>query len=193
MAIRFGGEPEKVRGLADAIYGGGTVEVEPDLKLDTPLKQYQRQFSHDGIYAEATLFLRDREPETAEQEKAPQKQTRLEGPPRKCYIICPQGDMDRLFAEIDRRTGVPKVGAGGGGNGPRCLYRYRHQHPESEKALPGLREGRPHRLRHPLQGTGQGRIYAGPRCPVERQEKGFSLSSLSPACYGGDQRGKEPL
>ena len=52
-AIRFGGEPEKVRGLADAIYGGGTVEVEPDLKLDTLPKQYQRQLSHDGIYAEA--------------------------------------------------------------------------------------------------------------------------------------------
>ena len=69
VAIRFGGEPEKVRGLADAIYGGGTVEVEPDLKLDTPLRQYQRQFSHDGIYAEATLYLRDSEPEAAEQEK----------------------------------------------------------------------------------------------------------------------------
>ncbi len=109
VAIRFGGEPEKVRGLADAIYGGGTVEMEPDLKLDTSLKQYKRQLSHDGIYAEATLFLRDSEPETAEQEKAPQKQTRLEGPPRKCYIFCPQGDMDRLFAEIDRRTGVPLI------------------------------------------------------------------------------------
>ena len=109
VAIRFGGEPEKVRGLADAIYGGGTVEVEPDLKLDTPLRQYQRQFSHDGIYAEATLYLRDSEPEAAEQEKSPQKQTMLEGPPRKCYIFCPQGDMDRLFSEIDKRTGVPLI------------------------------------------------------------------------------------
>ena len=109
VAIRFGGEPEKVRGLADAIYGGGTVEVEPDLKLDTLPKQYQRQLSHDGIYAEAILFLQDSEPETVEQEKAPQKQTRLEGPPLKRYIFCPQGDQDRLFSEIDRRTGVPLI------------------------------------------------------------------------------------
>lgn len=108
-AIRFGGEPEKVRGLADAIYGGGTVEVEPDLKLDTLPKQYQRQFSHDGVYAEATLFLRDSEPEPEAQEKAPRQQTRLEGPPLRRYIFCPQGDADRLFAEIDKRTGVPLI------------------------------------------------------------------------------------
>ena len=85
--IRFGGEPEKVQGLADAIYGGGTVEVEPDLKLDTPLRQYQRQFSHDGIYAEATLFLRDSEPEPAAQEKAQKGQPKLEGPSLRRYIF----------------------------------------------------------------------------------------------------------
>ena len=85
--IRFGGEPEKVQGLADAIYGGGTVEVEPDLKLDTLPKQYQRQLSHDGIYAEATLFLRDSEPEPAAQEKAQKGQPKLEGPSLRRYIF----------------------------------------------------------------------------------------------------------
>lgn len=108
-AIRFGGEPEKVRGLADAIYGGGSIEVEPDLKLDTCLKQYQRQISHDGIYAEATLVLRDSEPEPVSQEKESPKQTTMEGPPQKHYIFCPQGDMEYLFREIDRRTGVPLI------------------------------------------------------------------------------------
>ena len=107
-AIRFGGEPEKVRGLADAIYGGGSIEVEPDLKLDTCLKQYQRQISHDGIYAEATLVLRDSEPEPVSQKDSP-KQTTIEGPPQKHYIFCPQGDMEYLFREIDWRTGVPLI------------------------------------------------------------------------------------
>lgn len=108
VAIRFGGEPEKVRGLADAIYGGGSIEVEPDLKLDTCLKQYQRQISHDGIYAEATLVLRDSEPEPVSQKDSP-KQTTIEGPPQKHYIFCPQGDMEYLFREIDRRTSVPLI------------------------------------------------------------------------------------
>lgn len=107
LAVRFGGDPEKVRGLADAIYGGGSVQIEPDLKLESLTKQYQRQVSHDGVYAEALLVARDDETSMREHERDAQEQTKLEDPPRKCYIFCPRGDRDRLFEEVDRRTCVP--------------------------------------------------------------------------------------
>lgn len=61
-ALRFGGYPERVQGLADAIYGGATIEIEDGkdtYSLKTLTRQYRRELSHDGVYAEATaLFYR---------------------------------------------------------------------------------------------------------------------------------------
>ena len=62
MALRFGGYPEEVRGLADAIFGGITIEIESEqstLTLKTLPRQYRREISHDGVYAEATLVVED--------------------------------------------------------------------------------------------------------------------------------------
>ena len=61
-ALRFGGYPEAVRGLSDAIYGGATITIESDnwsLQLNTTARQYRRELGHDGVYAEATLVLDD--------------------------------------------------------------------------------------------------------------------------------------
>lgn len=58
-AIRFGGYPEVVRALSDAIYGGASVELKQGntiLYLECRLKGYRRLLSHDGIYAVATLM-----------------------------------------------------------------------------------------------------------------------------------------
>ncbi len=61
-AIRFGGYPEMVRAMSDAIYGGGTVEAarngEKRQFKSTP-KGYRRQMNHDGVYATATLMADD--------------------------------------------------------------------------------------------------------------------------------------
>lgn len=57
-ALRFGGYPERVQGLADAIYGGATIEIEDGkdtYSLKTLTRQYRRELSHDGVYAEATV------------------------------------------------------------------------------------------------------------------------------------------
>lgn len=57
-ALRFGGYPERVQGLADAIYGGATIEIEDGkdtYSLKTLTRQYRRELSHDGVYAEAKL------------------------------------------------------------------------------------------------------------------------------------------
>ena len=61
-AIRFGGYPEMVRAMADAIYGGATIEATQNgmvRKLQSKLKGYQRQITHDGVYAVATLMAAD--------------------------------------------------------------------------------------------------------------------------------------
>lgn len=64
-AIRFGGYPEMVRAMADAIYGGATIEAaqnDTTRMLQSSLKSYQRQITHDGIYAVATLMTADTSP-----------------------------------------------------------------------------------------------------------------------------------
>ena len=109
-AIRFGGYPEVVRALSDAIYGGASVELKQDdttLYLDCRPKGYRRLLSHDGIYAVATLMANDdsqTEENTADNcdEDAPEN-------PRKCYIFCPPGDRASLFAEVDRKTAAPLI------------------------------------------------------------------------------------
>ena len=109
-AIRFGGYPEVVRALSDAIYGGASVELkqgDTTLYLDCRPKGYRRLLSHDGIYAVATLMANDdsqTEEDTADDsdEDAPEN-------PRKCYIFCPSGDRASLFAEVDRKTAAPLI------------------------------------------------------------------------------------
>lgn len=52
-AIRFGGYPEMVRAMADAIYAGATLEAEiagEAATLSCEPKKYERHLSHDGIY-----------------------------------------------------------------------------------------------------------------------------------------------
>ncbi len=116
-AIRFGGYPEVVRALSDAIYGGATIEATQNNathRLQSHLKGYQRQLSHDGVYAAATLMAND----DAQSADAPDPEEEAAGDegqqtmqPRKCYIFCPAGDRDRLFDELDHKTAAPLIPA----------------------------------------------------------------------------------
>ena len=120
-AIRFGGYPEVVRALADAIYGGATIEASQNgtiHRLQSILRGYRRQISHDGPYAAATLMANDDEQSDALQNCAgssgdPGDQTEGEqtNPFRKCYMFCPAGDRDRLFEELDCKTAAPLIPA----------------------------------------------------------------------------------
>ena len=132
-AIRFGGYPEVVRAMSDAIYGGATITAAQEGRaydLESIPKAYRRQLSHDGIYAAATLMIDDdvlsenslggddgdipngtnqTRPHGADSSSQPEKS---EAPkPRKCYIFCPAGDRDRLFEEVDRKTIAPLIPA----------------------------------------------------------------------------------
>ena len=109
IAIRLGGYPEQVRGMYDAIYGGGSVRLEQDERIQFQMatlpKGYDRTLSTDRTYAEATLFPQD-DPEITAAEKEGQEQLPTQ---RSCYLFTPVGDRDRLLEEVDRRTGVPLI------------------------------------------------------------------------------------
>lgn len=117
MALRFGGYPEEVRGLADAIFGGITIEIESEqstLTLKTLPRQYRREISHDGVYAEATLVVEDDgqladSGEQNEDETQEEVQTKQDLPPRNTYIFCAPGDRADLFRAVDQKTAVPLI------------------------------------------------------------------------------------
>lgn len=112
-AIRFGGYPEMVRAMADAIYGGATIEATlggQSVYLTCEAKRYIRQVSHDGVYVEATILAKDDE-QDAKQPNEAAEQEKMNLPPRKCVIFCPVGDKERLFEELDRKTSVPLIPA----------------------------------------------------------------------------------
>lgn len=113
-AIRFGGYPEMVRAMADAIYAGATLEAEiagEAATLSCEPKKYECHLSHDGIYAEATILSLDDEDTAAKKDEEAQAdgQTNVELPPRKCVLFCPAGDRRALFEALDRKTAVPLI------------------------------------------------------------------------------------
>lgn len=80
--------------MADAIYGGATIEATPNdtvRQMQSTLKGYQRQLSHDGVYAVATLMANDdSQQDDPGQEDGEEGTLEKTEPPRKCYIFCPE-------------------------------------------------------------------------------------------------------
>ncbi len=125
-ALRFGGYPERVQGLADAIYGGATIDIEDEQEtysLKSLPRQYRRELSHDGIYAEATLIAEDdgqrsdrggaSEQDSQDENDAEDDddQIKQDLPPRNTYIFCTPGDRQELFEAVDQKTAVPMIPA----------------------------------------------------------------------------------
>ena len=113
-AIRFGGYPEMVRAMSDAIYAGATLETEfagETAMLTCEPKKYECHLSHDGIYAEATILSLDDADTAAKKDENAQAdgQTNVELLPRKCILFCPAGDRQALFDALDRKTAVPLI------------------------------------------------------------------------------------
>ena len=111
VAIRFGGYPESVRGMSDAVFGGGTVTADVNgesITLLSRVKQYRKELTHDGVYAEATLMIQDEEQRNDGGEGDSDDKNAGDSP-RKCYLFCEQGDTDRLYDELDKKTAVPLI------------------------------------------------------------------------------------
>lgn len=112
-AIRFGGEPEMVRALADALYAGAELEAEigqDKVYFVSEAKRFQRQLSHDGVYAEAVLLAQDDE-QKVEPEEQSEDQQQMPQAPRNYFIFGPVDDRQYLFDEIDRKITVPLIPA----------------------------------------------------------------------------------
>lgn len=112
-AIRFGGYPESVSAMADAIWGGATVELEVDEHEKVPLyaltEQYRRTVTHDGAYAVAMLIAEDdpRQAENGKDEETGKQPKDL--PPRANYIFCAPGDRKALYDAVDQKTAAPLI------------------------------------------------------------------------------------
>ena len=112
VAIRFGGYPEQVKGLSDAVYGGGTLESKGDnctTEFDSVQKQYRCTLSHDGIYAEAMLVLNDDQAidvaVNGDDEQKDLKKSEI----RRQFIFCEKGNKTALFEEVDKKTAIPLI------------------------------------------------------------------------------------
>ena len=136
-AIRFGGYPEQVEAMANAIYGGGSITVilgERVLLLKTLSKRYRKKITHDGLYAEATLIAEDdisksenkkgknnednqenessaknEESEDTQSQDAISPEVVEDLPPRSVYIYTNPKDKQALFNGIDSKTAVPLI------------------------------------------------------------------------------------
>lgn len=105
-AIRFGGYPEQVKAMSDAIYGGCGFDIDNNgvsKRIYSLTKQYRRQVTHDGIYAEGTLLVNDDQADATDAE-----QVSLDTP-KKSYIFCEQNNPKALFDELDKKTSVPLI------------------------------------------------------------------------------------
>lgn len=110
-AIRFGGYPEQVKAMTDAIYGGGSIDVTiagESKRIHSLTKQYRRQITHDGIYAEATLLVNDDQSDATKTDGQADGQEVMDSP-KKTYIFCEPNNPKALFDELDKKTSVPLI------------------------------------------------------------------------------------
>ena len=110
VAMRFGGYPEEVRAMADALRDGAGLESVIEghkIILKAQHKAYKRTITHDGVYAEGTMMALDDENSAMQDDE----QMEFENPnkKRKMYIFCDEGDTDSLFAELDKKSAIPLI------------------------------------------------------------------------------------
>lgn len=110
IAIRYGGYPEAVQGMADVITTGCNLELSVSSKeiigLDSKeQKGYFKQISHDGVYAECLMYHQDDGLQSLTLKDEDDETKTTVRPNRKIFIFCKNDD--ELFRELDNRLSVP--------------------------------------------------------------------------------------
>lgn len=111
VAMRFGGYPEPVRGIADALNNNAGVETVVEghtLILKARHPKYKRSITHDGIYAEGTMLALDDENSEVRKDND-EEEEKSKDARRKMYIFCEEGDTDSLYEELDKKTAIPLI------------------------------------------------------------------------------------
>lgn len=106
VAARFGGYPEAVRALADAISSGGSIDVEMEdesYRLCATPKFYEKQLKKDCVYTECLIKRKDDQNTKSSDSSEPSVNRRNQ------YIFTGKNNMEQLFNEIDRKTSVPMI------------------------------------------------------------------------------------
>jgi len=109
-AVRFGGYPEQVRAMADAIYGGGEVCMDYGDRLlffQGLRKRYRQLFTNDGIYMEAVLVVENdlQQPSDGNEDNEKEKKQLW----RTVYLYCDKDSGEQLFEQIDTAVSVPLI------------------------------------------------------------------------------------
>lgn len=112
VAIRFGGYPEAVQSMLELIQGGSSLELQGARETFTVRtkgqRKYQRRQSHDGIYAEVLLWLKDDDPQSLLiGNDAEQKDKQKVALNRNLFFYC--HNEEELYAELDRKLSVPLI------------------------------------------------------------------------------------
>ena len=109
VAIRFGGYPEQVRAMSDALRKNVGVDAEVEghsIVIQAKDAKYKKILTHDGIYAEGTVIAMDDEMTDMQEEKSEVDRPNCK---RRMYIFCAEGNRDELFAEVDKKTSIPMI------------------------------------------------------------------------------------
>lgn len=111
VALRIGGYPESVQAMSDIIMVGCELDLEGSREIITVntkgQSKYERRFSHDGIYAESMLYVKDDVPNTIMIGEDDKSQSTKVAVKKNLYFFCK--DDDELYADIDRKLSVPLI------------------------------------------------------------------------------------
>lgn len=109
VAIRFGGYPETVQSMSDALVTGCELILESgssSLKANSKdCRNYERRITKDGVYAEGLYYLKDDIPRSYTVGDSDNEQT-VKGDSR-LYFFC--HDEEELFSALDSKLSVPLI------------------------------------------------------------------------------------
>lgn len=110
VALRIGGYPESVQAMSDIAMVGCELDLEGSMEIITVntkgQSKYERKFSHDGIYAESMLYVKDDVPNTIMIGDEESQSTKV-AVKKNLYFFCK--NSDELYADIDRKLSVPLI------------------------------------------------------------------------------------
>jgi hypothetical protein len=116
IGCRFGGYPESVVAMTDAVMFGSDVFAKigsnsTDI-TNRKIRNYSRKTTRDGIYAESVLFQKDSDIKDKSEEESENNGgngQEKEKTIRCMYIYCKTPAESELFAELDKKLSVPLI------------------------------------------------------------------------------------